>query len=48
MWKPSIKKKKKKKKNQPENEEINPEEEVDADEKGPYILLSEVKKLSRR
>ena len=31
-----------------ENEEVNPEEEVDADEKGPYILQSEVKKLSRR
>ena len=28
-----------------ENEEVNPEEEVDADEKGPFILQREVKKL---
>jgi hypothetical protein len=26
----------------PENLEVRPEEEVDADEKGPYILQSEV------
>jgi hypothetical protein len=29
--------------NWPENEEVNPEEEVDADEKRPYILQSEGK-----
>ena len=27
---------------QPENLEVNPEEKVDADEKGPYILQSEM------
>jgi hypothetical protein len=27
---------------QPENLEVEPEEEVDADDKGPYILQSEV------
>ena len=30
--------------NQPESLEVEPEEEVDTDEKGPYILQSEVKK----
>jgi hypothetical protein len=30
--------------NRPETLEVEPEEEVDADEKGPYILQSEVEK----
>ena len=30
--------------NRPVTLEVEPEEEVDADEKGPYILRSEVKK----
>jgi hypothetical protein len=30
--------------NRPENLEVEPEQEVDADEKGPYILQSEVEK----
>jgi hypothetical protein len=30
--------------NRPENLEAKPEEEVDADEKGPYILQSEMEK----
>jgi len=30
--------------NRPETLEVKPEEEVDADEKGPYILQSEVEK----
>ena len=30
--------------NRPETLEVEPEEEVDTDEKGPYILLSEVEK----
>jgi len=30
--------------NRPETLEVEPEEEVDADEKTPYILQSEVKK----
>jgi hypothetical protein len=30
--------------NRPENLQVEPEEEVDADEKGPYILQSEVEK----
>ena len=30
--------------NRPVNLEVEPEEEVDADEKGPYILQSEVEK----
>jgi len=30
--------------NRPENPEAEPEEEIDADEKGPYILRSEVEK----
>jgi hypothetical protein len=30
--------------NRPENLEVEPEKEVDADEKGPYSLQSEVKK----
>jgi len=30
--------------NQPERVEVEPEEEVDTDEKGPYILQSEVGK----
>ena len=30
--------------NQPETLEVKPEEEVDTDEKGPYILQSEVEK----
>ena len=30
--------------NQPEMLEVEPEEEVDTDEKGPYILQSEVEK----
>ena len=30
--------------NRPETLEIEPEEEVDTDEKGPYILQSEVEK----
>jgi len=30
--------------NQPETLEVEPEEEVDTDKKGPYILQSEVKK----
>jgi hypothetical protein len=34
--------------NQPENLEVELEEEVDADEKGPYILQSEVEKPSRK
>ena len=34
--------------NQPENLEVEPEEEADTDEKGPYILQSEVKKLLRK
>jgi hypothetical protein len=34
--------------NRPETLEAEPEEEVDADEKGPYILQSEVKKPLRK
>ena len=34
--------------NQPENLEVKPEDEVDADKKGPYILKSEVENLSWR
>ena len=34
--------------NGPETLEAEPEEEVDTDEKGPYILQSEVKKLLRK
>jgi hypothetical protein len=34
--------------NRPETLEVEPEEEVDADEKGPYILQSEVEKPSRK
>ena len=30
--------------NQPQNLEVEPEEEADADEKGPYILQCEVEK----
>jgi len=30
--------------NRPETLEVQPEEEVDADEKGPYILQSEMEK----
>jgi hypothetical protein len=30
--------------NRPKNLEVEPEEEVDADEKGPYVLRSEVEK----
>jgi hypothetical protein len=30
--------------NRPETLEVEPEDEVDTDEKGPYILLSEVEK----
>jgi len=30
--------------NPPVTQEVEPEEEVDADEKGPYILQSEVEK----
>jgi len=30
--------------NRPENLEVEPEEEADTDEKGPYILQSEVEK----
>jgi hypothetical protein len=30
--------------NRPETPEVEPEEEVDTDEKGPYILQSEVEK----
>jgi len=30
--------------NRPETLEVEPEEEVDTDEKGPYILQSEVEK----
>jgi hypothetical protein len=33
--------------NRPENLEVEPEEEVDADEKGPYILQNEVEKASK-
>jgi hypothetical protein len=34
--------------NRPETLDIEPEEEVDTDEKGPYILQSEVEKLLRK
>ena len=34
--------------NRPENLEDEPEEEVDTDEKCPYIFQSEMEKLSRR
>ena len=34
--------------NRPETLEVEPEEEVDTDEKGPYILQSEVEKLLRK
>ena len=34
--------------NRPETLEAESEEEVDTDEKGPYILQSEVKKLLRK
>jgi hypothetical protein len=34
--------------NRPETLEVEPEEEVDADEKGPYILQSEVEKPSSK
>ena len=34
--------------NRPKTLEVEPEEEVDADEKGPYILQSEVEKPSRK
>ena len=34
--------------NRPVTLEVKPEEEVDADEKGPYILQSEVEKPSRK
>jgi hypothetical protein len=34
--------------NPPETLEVKPEEEVDTDEKGPYILKSEVEKSSRK
>ena len=33
--------------NQPETLEVEPEEEVDMDEKGPYILQSEVGKANK-
>ena len=33
--------------NQPETLEVEPEEEVDMDEKGPHILQSEVKKANK-
>ena len=33
--------------NRPETLEVEPEEEVDTDEKGPYILQSEVEKTSK-
>jgi hypothetical protein len=31
--------------NQPDNIQVKPEEEVDADEKGPYIFQNEVEKF---
>jgi hypothetical protein len=34
--------------NRPETLEIKPEEKVDADEKGPYILQSKVKKAIKK
>ena len=34
--------------NRPENLEVEPEEEVDTDDKDPYILHSEVGKSSRK
>jgi len=34
--------------NRPETLEVEPEEEVDTDEKSPYILQSEVEKLLRK
>jgi hypothetical protein len=34
--------------NRPQNLEVEPEEEVDTDEKGPYILQSEVENPSRK
>ena len=34
--------------NRPETLEVEPEEEVDTDEKGPYILQREVEKLVRK
>jgi hypothetical protein len=34
--------------NRPENLEVEPEGEVDADEKGPYILQSEVEKAIKK
>jgi hypothetical protein len=34
--------------NRPETLDVEPEEEVDTDEKGPYILQSEVEKLLRK
>jgi len=34
--------------NRPETLEIQPEEEVDTDENGPYILQSEVEKAIRK
>ena len=34
--------------NKPETLEVEPEEEVETDEKGPHILQSEVEKLSRK
>jgi len=34
--------------NRPQTLEVEPEEEVDRNEKGPYILQSEVEKQSRK
>jgi hypothetical protein len=34
--------------NRPETLEVEPEEDVDTDEKGPYILQGEWKKLTRK
>jgi hypothetical protein len=34
--------------NRPKNLEVEPEEEVDADAKGPYILHSDMKKAMKK
>jgi hypothetical protein len=34
--------------NQPETLEVEPEEEIDTDKKGPYILQNEIKKTIKK